>query len=361
MRSANRLGPGPAIPHSALRLAVAMLLAASVLLSLDVQAQAAGSGMSGRASGSSTPLLGGTWGHYTGQSDPAYIAWESATGTNKTLLAKIGLRSKVQWFGSWIPTSQIGDKIHRYISRSQHGDPRALVQLAIFRLWPKGEKAKAQPLTLADQAAYRGWVDTVARAIGSTRVAMVLEPDLAVALHGWRPSVRLSLARYAARAFGALPRTSVYLDASDADWLKVTPAVSMLRSAGVRFVRGFALGATHYAATSSEVTFGREIISALTKAGISGRHFVIDTADNGRPFTWKQYYAAHPNGNFDNAEVCQSRTQLRCDTLGIPPTTHVSDPSQVDAYLWFGRPWLVNQASPFSLSRALAVARTTPY
>ena len=33
----------------------------------------------------------------------------------------------------------------------------------------------------------------------------------------------------------------------------------------------------------------------------------------------------------------------------------------VDGLLWFGRPWLVRQASPFSPRRALAVASTTPY
>ena len=33
----------------------------------------------------------------------------------------------------------------------------------------------------------------------------------------------------------------------------------------------------------------------------------------------------------------------------------------VDAYLWFGRPWLYMQADPFVLKRALALARTTPW
>ena len=33
----------------------------------------------------------------------------------------------------------------------------------------------------------------------------------------------------------------------------------------------------------------------------------------------------------------------------------------VDAYLWFGRPWLYKQAAPFVLDRALTLARTTPY
>jgi hypothetical protein len=33
----------------------------------------------------------------------------------------------------------------------------------------------------------------------------------------------------------------------------------------------------------------------------------------------------------------------------------------VDGYLWFGRPWLFMQADPFSMPRAIWLARTTPY
>jgi endoglucanase len=33
----------------------------------------------------------------------------------------------------------------------------------------------------------------------------------------------------------------------------------------------------------------------------------------------------------------------------------------VDGYLWFGRPWLYMQADPFVMTRALQLARTTPY
>ena len=61
-------------------------------------------------------------------------------------------------------------------------------------------------------------------------------------------------------------------------------------------------------------------------------------------------------------------------TLGVPPTVDVANPrwglsaenaaaaeEHVDAYLWFGRPWLNMQNDPFVLDRALAMARTTPW
>ena len=79
---------------------------------------------------------------------------------------------------------------------------------------------------------------------------------------------------------------------------------------------------------------------------------------------------SHP----DNADVCRTKAERHCVTLGIPPTTDVTNPrwglsashrvqatKHVDGYLWFGRPWLHRQADPFDLQRALGLARTTPY
>jgi endoglucanase len=320
------------------------------------------------------PLAAAPWGVNTGRSEGIYPAWQLATGTTKQLLARIALRPRVHWFGAWTPTADIGSEVSAYITQTQGGNPDALVQLAVFREYPGGERAKSVPLTAAAQADYKAWIDQVAAAIGTARVALILEPDLGLALHGWRPAVRLSLVAYAARTFGALPRTSVYIDASAADWLQVATAASMLRSAGVAYVRGFALNATHYDSTAAQVTYGKQIVAALTKAGIPNRHFVVNTADTGRPFTWPQYWVKHPQGNFNNAEVCRNRTERRCVTLGIPPTADVGNPAWhlpatvaaaaqkwCDGYLWFGRPWLDNQAAPFDQQRALAVAATTPF
>lgn len=322
----------------------------------------------------SNPLAGRAWGVYTGPADGVYPAYESADGAEKALLAKVALRSRVRWLGTWIPAGQIAEKIREYVAQAQAGDPETVVPMAIFRLWPHGEGAKLQPITTQQRRDYRTWINEAAAGIGSAHVAMVLEPDLAVALNGWRPNVRMRLASYAASVFAALPHTAVYLDAGDADWLPVDRAVSMLRRAGVAKVRGFALGATHYGALASEVAYGHQLVGALARAGLGTKHFVVDTADNARPFTYGQYYAAHPKGDFDAAEACRTTTQTRCVTLGVPPTWHVASRNwglsrslrraaahDADGYLWFGRPWLFRQAAPFLLTRTLQVARTTPF
>lgn len=63
----------------------------------------------------------------------------------------------------------------------------------------------------------------------------------------------------------------------------------------------------------------------------------------------------------------------RCVTLGIPPISHVESRRRgqssssrvwcakyVNAYRWFGRPWLHMQANPFLKARELQLVRTTP-
>ena len=355
--------------HHRLTVLVAVLVAllAPLATGLPVEAQTART-----PAASGNPLGGRDWGIDT--HDIVFKTYDTSTGTTRDLLAKLALRPRVFWFTENVPASEIRGKIRDYITKSQAGDRDKLVQLAVFRLWPRTEHRRDEPLTLAERAAYRRWVDNAARGIGSARVALVLEPDLAVSLKGWRPSVRLGLARYATKVFAGLPRTTVYLDAGSSDWLGVPQAVSMLRAAGIRYARGFSLGATHYTSPASEIAYGTQVTAALAKAGFR-KHFVVDTSDSGRPFTWTQYWADHPRGDFDNAEHCRILSQRRCVTLGIPPTTNVWRPrrglspqrlaqarAHVDAYLWFSRPWFV-YAYPayFDLKRTLAVARTTPF
>jgi hypothetical protein len=147
--------------------------------------------------------------------------------------------------------------------------------------------------------------------------------------------------------------------------------VSLLREAGVQYTRGFALGATHYDSTGDELLYGRRVIRALAAQGVTGVHFIINTAQNGRPFTVQKDLK-----EFKDQDVCATKQSTQCVTLGIPPTTDVAgNPTAdgltkrevaiakqfCDAYLWFGRPWLKDQDYPFEPQRALQMAATTPF
>ena len=323
----------------------------------------------------SNPLANITWGNYTSSIDPVFNAYDKATGNTKKLLGTIAFKPRVRWFGAWVPDNKISSILHAYIQNVTGGKPNVLVQMAIFRLVPwEGEAAKRLP-TKAEIASYKLWINNAAQAIGSTHVAMILQPDLPIAFKVPHHSHwAQNLVAYAARQFGKLPHTAVYIDVGAADWPTVAQAVSLLRASGQSVARGFALDATHYDSTASEIAYGSQVVAALNRAGIRNKHFVIDTADNGKPFTYLQYFAKHPGGDFDNAQTCTSKTATRCVTLGIPPTTQVGlakwhlpardvplAKKNCDGFLWFGRPWLFEQAGSFVMSRALAVARTTPF
>ncbi len=336
-----------------------------------------GSALAGPANGglpgapAADPLAGLPWGTYTGSNDDVYPAYRAARGERRALLGTIATVPKVHWFGRWDPDWQAASDARQYVENSTGGNPGVLSQLAVFRVYPWESEACVRLPTPGEQASYRRWIDDFARGLGSARVALVLQPDLPFAdcapHHSRLP---LTLVAYAARVFSALPHTTVYIDAGASDWPSVHQAALELRDAGVRYTRGFALGSTHYDSTEREIRFGAGVAAALGALGVRGRHFVINTAQNGRPFTYQQYHGP----SYDNATVCRTRASTRCVSLGIPPTWHVTDPRwhlsarartlaarMVDAYLWIGRPWLDHQATPFDLGRTLQLARTNPF
>jgi len=324
------------------------------------------------------PLAGHAWGVYQGPMDQAWLPYAASTGVKREELAKIALTPKAKWFGAWIPTSQIAAKVRDYIANAQAGDPDALVQMTVFRMTPwEGEACRRLP-TKGERRDYKAWTDAFASAIGTARVALILQPDGPFALCAPRGSLAPSrLIGYSARVYSALPDTSVYIEAGAADWPApgsqggVRSAVDILMPAGIEHARGFALNGTHYSDTNLEVARGAAIVAELEARGVPGKRFVVNTSSNGNPFEFGHYTGR----DADNAFVCTSPADTRtCVTLGIPPTSDVANPAwgltpetnalaaaYADGYLWFGRPWLYRQNDPFVMKRALALVRSTPY
>ncbi|HYO39752.1 MAG TPA: glycoside hydrolase family 6 protein [Nocardioidaceae bacterium] len=320
-----------------------------------------------------SPLAGRRWGVYKGRGDQAWEPFTRSSGNERRLLAKIALRPKAKWFGGWIPDGEIARKVDKYIANATGGNPDVLVQMTVFRVRPWEHRACRRLPTAAEQASYKLWIRRFARAVGSAHVALILQPDGPFALCAPGGSKLPSrLVGYAARTFAALPHTHVYIDAGASDWPDRNPvkAARILMPASIEHVRGFALNSTHYSSTAANIDFGTRLVRELARRGVPGKHFVINTSSNGRPFPFNQARGSHP----DNAKACATRTERTCVTLGIPPTANVTSPRwrlsarhrarahrHVDAYLWFGRPWLFMQADPFLKQRALMLARTTPF
>lgn len=326
--------------------------------------------------------LGGPWGHYTGELDRTWPAYVNATGPEKQLFAKVALQPRAVWFTETMSPPRLREILGRYIANVQKGNPDALVQFALFRVWPRGELRRNIPLTAEEQAAYREWIDAAAETIGNARALIVLEPDLAINANYGRsmktadPAVRLSLVRYAAERLSRLPRATVYLEAGAPDWLKPRRAARLLINGGIAHTEGFAIGGTHHTSVGADVDYAWKLRNQLAARGYPNKRVILDTADNGRPFTFGQYRRKYPRAPFITPVMCKTKREKRCNTLGVPPTTDVMRYAGalrlnarqvgrlgaiVDAFVWMGRPWRGNNGAHFSPKRLLAAARTTPF
>ena len=342
-------------------LATALTLCAAATPAL---AGTANGGLRGAPRGN--PLAGMRWGVYQGPIDGVWPAYASAQGHNRQLLGKIALQPRAVWDGFWDGNPR--QTAEESIRDSTQGDPNVLTQVAIFRLTPW--ETCSGSWSAGDQGAYRAWVRSYAAGIGAARVALILQPDLPFALCLSSP-VPEQLTAYAANVFNALPHTTVYIDAGSYEWYSPTSVAQLLERSGIRHARGFALDVTQYGATGDELQWGAQINRSLAAAGAGDKHFVINTDENGTPYLAGQIPGGGGASNY--TPRCSHPGQQLCQRLGIPPTTQVSSSrwrlspanrhiaaTQVDAYMWLGRPWMIN-AGPFSLRDALNLGANALY
>ena len=311
------------------RAAVRRCLVAMVTLLLCLSAGAS-TALAGVANGGlphasrSNPLAGMPWGVYRGQFyNSIYPNYQQATGRNRSLLGKIALRPLAFTFGDWFSDADARQRraaVHpgrdRRQSRRAQPDGRVPARSVGGGGLPERLVERGQPA-----AATAPGSTTSPPGIGSARVALILQPDLAFAECAHSP-VPLELVNYAAHRFNALPHTTVYIDGGARYFPSFSQAVSMLEQAGIRNVRGFALNTSEYDTTSSEIEYGARVVHALAAAGIPNKHFVVSTAENGAGFLNGQY-----PGDVSHPRVCSSPTDHLCVTLGIPPTTKVANPA----------------------------------
>ena len=320
--------------------------------------------------------LSGNWGIYKGPADQSWKGYLAASSANKKRLQWFVDQPKAAWYGTWVPNGEVTKRIKRYIQLSRAGDPNALVQLTIFRMNPWYDASRTKVPTKAQIASYKKWIRLSAKAIGKTRTALYLQPDSTFLRTVPNFKLSASLIRYAAKQYGKLPNTLVYLETGGYDWPApgqggVKEAVRLLSAQGMKYADGVVTNTTHYNKTSWDVKRIAAISKAFARRGKNGVKGVVNTSSNGKGFVFGDYRGSDP----DHAKVCTSKARTgTCVTFGIPPTTDVANPKwgmsaktrrlaqkYVDAYAWVGRPWLYRQSSPFQLGRTLQMIRTTPY
>ncbi len=224
------------------------------------------------------------------------------------------MRPQALWFGSWFSDAEAESAAHAYIANVTAGNPNVLAQLAIFRMNPWEGQACHASWSAAVQASYRTWVQGFAAGIGSSRVALILQPDMPFAMCT-SSHVPLGLISWSVRVFSSLPHTTVYVDAGARYFpMPFSSAVRMLEQAGIRYARGFSLNTTEYDSTGAELEYGARLAQALSADGYSNKHMVISTAENGAPFLERPV----PRQRRQPARVPQ-RSRHAVRELGHPP------------------------------------------
>ncbi|HWE11384.1 MAG TPA: glycoside hydrolase family 6 protein [Solirubrobacteraceae bacterium] len=213
----------------------------------------------------------------------------------------------------------------RYLTRAAIQEPDTVPMLATYRVVDGHCGNWADPP--GDQAAYHNFIGGLAQGIGSTRAVLFLEMDSLITtpcLSAQGLDVRMNELNDAINILTAdCPGLVIYLDAGAADALPARSTASLLVHAGVAKIQGFFLNSTHFDWTAKEIAYGEQI-SRL----IGGKHFVVNTAENGQ-------------GPLIPRNAAKEGNEVLCNPpgrgLGPLPTASTGYPN-VDAFAWISIP-----------------------
>jgi endoglucanase len=232
-------------------------------------------------------------------------------------------------FGKWSFGSRyvpdIATGVSRYLIRAQEEEPGTVPLLATYRVAYGHCGNWSDPPS--EQQAYHSFIEGFAQGIGSDPAVLFLEMDALITSPCLTPqgvTVRMNELSDAINVLtSTCPHLVVYLDAGAADALPAGDTANLLNRAGVAKIQGFFLNSTHFDWTSREIRYG-ERISRLT----GGKHFVINTGENGR-------------GPLVPKDVVHQGNEVLCNPpgrgLGPKPTTSTGYPN-VDMFAWTSNP-----------------------
>jgi endoglucanase len=264
--------------------------------------------------------------YVAGNESPAGRAQVAAkdAGTAKAL-AVIANEPVTKRFWFWNTPGDPAALVTHYLQRAQDRQPGSVVQLSTYSVvHGHCDRRWSDPPGLV--ARYQRWIDGLARGIGNYRVVMFFELDAlitanCISKHGLKVRLEDEL-RPAIERLEQQPHLVLYIDAGAADALSWQQTASMLRRAGIDVAQGFDLNATHFDWTTKELRYGQQIARAL-----GGKHFVINTGENGRgPLVPKNRVR---NGN-----------EVLCNPpgRGLGPQSTDTGYRWADGFLWFSNP-----------------------
>jgi len=221
--------------------------------------------------------------------------------------------------------NDVGRAVHDYLLRASRQEPGTVPMLATYRI-VDGHCGNWTP-TVGDEAGYHAFITSFAGGIGGRRAVLFLEMDSIITVGCLTPrgvTIRMNELHDAINVLTShCPRLVIYLDAGAGDAVQAPRVARLLERAGIAQIQGFFLNSTHFDWTSAEIRFGDEV-SRLT----GGKHFVVNTGENGR-------------GPLVPRDRVHQGNEVLCNPpgrgLGPRPTTNTGYPN-VDAFAWTSNP-----------------------
>jgi endoglucanase len=254
--------------------------------------------------------------------DSNVVRWVAANGGDSraaVIRTNIASQPQARWFSNFNP-STVQQEASAFVGAANTAGQVPVI--SVYEITNRdcgGASAGGAP----DLNQYQTWVGNFSRGLGNRLVVIILETD-SIALQTCLDQQALA-ARNAALSTAvqtiksANPNAKVYLDGGHSAWNPASDQANRLRAAGIQFADGFYTNVANYNSTSSEANYGRQIISALNGAGVTGKRQIIDTSRNGG--------AAGDWCGDDNTDR----------RIGRYPTLDTGD-ANIDGYLWVKPP-----------------------
>jgi endoglucanase len=250
------------------------------------------------------PFLGAT---LAVDPDSEAARWERAHGAG--WLAPIAEQPQARWVNSPQDLDTVPELVRA--ARDQHALP------VLVAYWVPDRGCSRHSEGAPTPEAYEAWIRSLIARLGSTRAAIVLEPDAVPA--DCFDDIRARLMAQSVRQLSAAGQ-SVYIDAGHARWKSTGETAERLLAAGIADAEGFAVNVSNRQTTAASIAWGRELSDL-----VGHRPFVVDVSRNG--------IGPPPDGSGGSAQWCNPAHQA----LGVAPTTRTGVRG-VDALLWIKRP-----------------------
>ncbi|MGM1076582.1 glycoside hydrolase family 6 protein [Streptomyces sp. H28] len=263
------------------------------------------------------------------ETDPYWVNPDGTAAREVAALTKAGKKAEAeqvrkiaeQPVGEWISPENPEEQTRGFTEAADKAGRTAL--LVLYNI-PHRDCGQYSQGGAADGAAYRDFVDGVAKGIGDRPATVILEPDAVLHLvDGCTPQEfheeRYDLLKGAVAKLKGLKDTKVYIDAGNAGWGEPDQIFDPLKRAGIDQADGFSVNVSNFYSTEDSIAYGKQL-----SAKVGGKPFVIDTSRNG-------------NGPYTGGAADERWCNPPGRALGETPTVKTADPL-VDAYLWIKRP-----------------------